>query len=90
MSAVSHLARLWAGYSERAYLDEWDGWEDPDTNHAICRVLVLAQNVDLAGVITLANAQQEFGQLELPLPAPCGEGECPTPCPHLITKGGTQ
>jgi hypothetical protein len=63
-----HLSRLLAGCRERAYRDEWDGWVDENTDHALRRVLILIDNSAAADEIILAaNAQTDVGQLDLPL-----------------------
>ena len=67
MSVITHLARLLAGYREREHRDAEEGWEDPDTDAALRRVLILADNADAGAVIIHANRLQECGQLALPL-----------------------
>ena len=67
MSVITHLARLLAGYREREHRDAEEAWEDPDTDAALRRVLMLADNIDIEEVIIRANQQQECGQLALPL-----------------------
>jgi hypothetical protein len=65
---VRRLSRLLAGYRERAYQDELDGWADSDNEQGIRRALLLADSFGVtAEVIEAANAQTESGQLALPL-----------------------
>lgn len=67
-AAIRRLSKLFAGCRERAYADEWTGFEDEGTARIESRTLLFAASLGVTGpVIERANRLIDFGQLELPL-----------------------